>query len=82
NYIKVKDEYRANVKALRLLYRYSDRIFKAQNDPRSWNSIRNRSKEQLKKGTQGYRESFYLLAIIGLLPFLVFMVLNFFDKIS
>ncbi|WP_100655438.1 M48 family metalloprotease [Bacillus cereus] len=82
NYIKVKDEYRANVKAFRLLCRHSDQFFKAKNDSRSWNSIQNASKKQLKKGTQRYRESFYVLAIFGLSPIILLMVLKFIDKIS
>ncbi|WP_044784548.1 M48 family metalloprotease [Bacillus thuringiensis] len=83
NYIKVKDEYRANVKALRLLYRHSNQIFRAaQNDSRSWNSIRKESKEQLIKGTQAYRKSSYVLIILSLLPIFVFILLEFFGEIS
>ncbi|TDK61733.1 hypothetical protein E2K98_12650 [Bacillus salipaludis] len=77
NFVKLRDEYGANREALKLLYRYSDRIFLKHNDNRNWKSIRKEAKEQLWKGQKKYQGANYLLPIVSIAPFLVYIAILF-----
>ncbi|MBM6617298.1 zinc metallopeptidase [Bacillus suaedaesalsae] len=77
SYIKLSDEFEANKEALKLLNTFADEIFLNTQDSRSWSSISSEAKDQLQKGTQKYKESNFIIFILGLLP----TILYFFIKI-
>ncbi|WP_438298447.1 zinc metallopeptidase [Sporosarcina sp. FA15] len=79
NTIKINDESGANKEALKVLSQYADIIFTSSKDCRKWELIRSETMEQLESGLQKYKNSSWIVYILGLSPTIVYILLWIFN---